>query len=124
MKVAGHSGLQAIGWIAAYVLALHTLLSGFAAPMTPTAHPAGAAIPCLSSSTAPAGGSDTPSRPHASDHPCGCFLTGTALPPAPAEARLVSWAVPAYLSLLRAGPDLPVAKAEPTALPRAPPPLA
>jgi hypothetical protein len=117
-----HRGLRFIGWVAAYVLALQTMLLGFGAAPSLTAASTGslAVELCLTKDTVPG----MPAEHRAAEHCPGCLAAAGALSPQPADANAIRYA--ASLASPKAAARTPVAIApegRPN-LPRAPPHLA
>jgi hypothetical protein len=120
MKISRHRALRTIGWVAAYVLALHTMLFGLAATPSLQAASTGSLVVelCLSGN-----GDNGDAAGHSTrDHCASCFTISGALPPPAAASPLpVSYAqtVARGLDALSLAPR-PAFAGRP-GLPRAPP---
>jgi hypothetical protein len=93
MKVSQHRSLRLVGWAAAYVLALHTILSSFVAlPSYAATGADGAAILCLAGATH---ADDTGSgAPHGGGPHCAaCVVAGVALTPPPVSPQPFAYIV-------------------------------
>lgn len=125
MKVSRHRSLRLVGWVAAYVLALHTILSSFVAIPSQAALAAdGSAILCLTDT----GHADNTGSgvPHGgAPHCAACVVAGVALTPPPVSPQPFAYtiAVVAEVFVLHAPPRGGAIASRP-GNPRAPPILA
>jgi hypothetical protein len=120
VKITRHRSLRTIGWVAAYVLALHTILAGFVAfPAKAALNGVDLAALCL---TAPDHGSDRNGAAHGGqDHCAACFVAGSALPPAEPTLHPVAYAVSHEPEIVAAAHAALRRLAGRPGLPRAPP---
>lgn len=116
-----HRCLRVIGWIAAYALALQTMLLGLGAASSLAAGSAGEVAIQLCLTGGDGADADEPSRHLTAQHCLGCFATAAALPvPAP-EVLPVAYAATAMAAAgVYKAPPIFASDGRP-GLPRAPP---
>lgn len=124
-RLSRHRTLRFVGWLAAYVLALHTMLLGLATVPSTLAGATGSIVAPLCLAHAPVGEADGPwSQYPTAQHCLGCFTAAAGLPPPGAVAAVGRYPTAPALAAPTARAATATTLAGWPGLPRAPPILA